>query len=94
MNMETKEIGTVKVLGPGCPRCQETKKLVFNALAELQIAADVQEVSDGTEIAKLGVRFTPAVIVGNEILVQGRIPKPEELKKWFLERAAQSLRTK
>ncbi len=92
--METKEIGTVKVLGPGCPRCQETKKLVFNALAELQIAADVQEVSDGTEIAKLGVRFTPAVIVGNEILVQGRIPKPEELKKWFLERAAQSLRTK
>ncbi len=69
------------------------KKLVFNVLAELQIAADVQEVSDGTEIAKLGVRFTPAVVVGSEILVQGRIPKPEELKKWFLERAAQSLRT-
>jgi len=92
--METKEIGTVKVLGLGCPRCQETKKLVFNALAELQIAVDVQEVSDGMEIAKLGVRFTPAVIVGNEILVQGRVPKPEELKKWFLERALGSLRTK
>jgi len=86
--METKEIGTVKVLGPGCSRCQETKKLVFNALAELQIAADVQEVSDGFEIAKLGVRSTPAVIVGNEILVQGRIPRPEELKKWFSERAS------
>ena len=83
----------MKVLGPGCPRCQETKKLVFNALAELQVAADVQEISDGAEIARLGVRFTPAVIVGNEILVQGRIPRPEELKKWFLERASGSHRT-
>jgi len=92
--MEIKEIGIVKVLGPGCPRCQETKKLVFNALAELQIAADVQEVSDGFEIAKLGVKYTPAVIVGNEILVQGRIPKSEELKKWFLERASMHLSTK
>ena len=92
--METKEIRIVKVLGPGCPRCQETKKLVFNALAELQIAADVQEVSDGFEIAKLGVKYTPAVIVGNEILVQGRIPKSEELKKWFLERASRHPSTK
>jgi len=92
--MATKEIGTVKVLGPGCSRCQETKRLVFNALAELDIAADVQEVSDGLEIAKLGVMYTPAVIVGNEILVQGRVPKSEELKKWFLERVPRSPRVK
>jgi len=92
--MATKEIGTVKVLGPGCSRCQETKRLVFNALAELDIAADVQEVSDGLEIAKLGVMYTPAVIVGNEILVQGRVPKSEELKKWFLERVPRSPRAK
>jgi len=88
--MVTKEIGTVKVLGPGCPRCHEMRKLVFNALAELNIAADVQDVSDGAEMARLGVRYTPAVIVGSEILVQGRIPKLAELKKWFLERAQTS----
>ena len=92
--METKEIGIVKVLGPGCPRCKEMKMLVFNALAELLIAADVQEVSDGGEIAKLGVSSTPAVIVGDEILVQGRIPRPEELKKWFSERASKHLSTR
>ncbi len=80
------ELAAVKVVGPGCSRCQETEILVFNALAELQIDADVQEVRDGRAMAELGVRFTPAVVVGDEILVQGRIPRPEELKRWFLER--------
>ncbi len=84
--MEAPMIGTVKVLGPGCPRCEETKRLVFNALAELDIAADVREVHDGTEIAKCGVMYTPAVIVGDEILVQGRVPKLGELKDWFRKR--------
>jgi small redox-active disulfide protein 2 len=86
--MESKVLGTVKVLGPGCPRCQETKRLVINALAELQLAADVQEVKDPKEIAKYGVMFTPAVIINNELVSQGRVPRYEEVKKWFIERAA------
>jgi small redox-active disulfide protein 2 len=79
--------GIVKVLGPGCPRCQETKRRVMNALSELQLIAEVQEVKDPKEIAKHGVLFTPAVIINNEIVSQGKIPEYEEVKKWFLERA-------
>ena len=85
--MQTRELGVVKVLGPGCPRCQETHRLVMNALAELGLAADVQDVSDYKEMAKLGVMFTPAVVANNEVLCQGRIPGLRELKKWFEERA-------
>lgn len=85
---ESKILGVVKVLGTGCPRCQETKRLVINALAELQLAADVQEVKDPKEIAKHGVMFTPAVIIDNQIVLQGRVPTYEEVKKWFVERAA------
>jgi len=62
-------------------------RLVINALAELQLAADVQEVKDPKEMARHGVLFTPAVIVNNEIVSQGRIPSYGELKKWFTERA-------
>ncbi len=85
--MGNKVLGVVKVLGPGCPRCQETKRLVINALAELQIAADVQEIKDPKEIAKLGVMFTPAVIINNQLVSQGRVPRYEEVKKWFTDRA-------
>jgi len=86
--LQSKKLGVVKVVGPGCPRCQETHRLVINALAELGVAADVQDVSDYKEMAKLGVMFTPAVVVNNEVLCQGRIPGIRELKKWFEERAS------
>jgi len=88
--MEKKGLGIVKVLGSGCPRCQETKRLIINALAELQLPADVQEVKDPKEIAKHGVMFTPAVIINNQIILQGRVPKYDEVKKWFIDRAAKS----
>jgi small redox-active disulfide protein 2 len=85
--LQARELGVVKVVGPGCPRCQETHRLVMKALAELGLAADVQDVSDYKEMAKLGVMFTPAVVTNNEVLCQGRIPTLHELKKWFEERA-------
>lgn len=88
--MSVKIIGTVRILGLGCPRCQETKRLVMNALSELQLIADVQEVKDPKEIAKHGVLFTPAVIINNEIVSQGKIPKYEEVKKWFTDRAVKN----
>jgi small redox-active disulfide protein 2 len=85
--MSVKTLGTVKVLGSGCPLCQETKKLVVNALIELQLAADVQEIKDPREIAKLGILFTPAIIINNEIVSQGEVPTYKEVKKWLRDRA-------
>ena len=88
--MSVKIIGTVKVLGLGCPRCQETIRLVMNALSELQLIAVVQEVKDPKEIAGHGVLFTPAVVINNEIVSQGKMPKYEEVKKWFTDRAVKN----
>lgn len=85
--MVAKVLGTVKILGTGCPRCQETERLVINALSELQLAADVQHVRDPKEIAKHGVLFTPAVIINGQLVSQGKVPKYEEVKKWLLDRA-------
>jgi hypothetical protein len=31
----------IKILGPGCPRCHDVEKRTFNALADLNLAADV-----------------------------------------------------
>jgi len=69
------------VAGPGCSRCQATEKNVFDACAELNLDADISHARDILEFAKLGVFLTPAVIVDGKIVVAGRIPTTEELKR-------------
>jgi len=71
----------IQVAGPGCARCQTTEKNVFNACAELDLAADISHIYDVRQYAALGVRFTPAVIVDGKVVVSGKVPTVEELKK-------------
>jgi small redox-active disulfide protein 2 len=71
----------IQVAGPGCPRCQETEKNVREACSQLNLAADISHVFDMKEFSKLGVLFTPAVIVNGKIVVSGKLPTVEELKK-------------
>lgn len=75
----------IQVAGPGCPRCLSTGKNVRDACAQLNLDADISHVYDMKEIAKLGVIFTPAVIVDGKIIVSGKLPAVEELKKLFSE---------
>ena len=69
--------------GPGCFRCQTTEKNVFNACSELDFAADISHVHDVRELAAMGVAMTPAVLVDGKVVVSGRVPTVEELKKLF-----------
>ncbi len=71
----------IQVAGPGCPRCQETEKNVREACAQLNLAADISHVFDMKVFVKLGVLFTPAVIVEGKIVVSRKLPTVEELKK-------------
>ncbi len=70
----------IQVAGPGCWRCHETEKNVFNACAELNLAANISHVYDVKQFVKLGVMMTPAVIVDGKIVVSGKIPTVEQLK--------------
>jgi hypothetical protein len=40
----------IKVLGPGCPKCQQVEQIVRDALAESGISASVEKVTDILEI--------------------------------------------
>lgn len=75
----------IQVAGPGCPRCIETEKNVREACAQLNLGADISHVFDMMEIARLGVIMTPAVIVDGKIVISGKLPTVEELKKLFSE---------
>ncbi len=69
----------IQVAGPGCPRCKATEQNVFNACAAMELTADISHVYDVKEYAKLGVRFTPAVIVDGTIIISGRVPTVADL---------------
>jgi len=69
----------IQIAGPGCPRCQTTEKNVINACAQMNLTADISHIYDVKEFAKIGVRFTPAVIVDGKIVVSGKVPTVEEL---------------
>ena len=73
----------IQVAGPGCARCHAVEKNVIEAVTELGIDADISKLSDMKEFVKLGVMFTPAVIVDGKVVISGKVPKVNELKKIF-----------
>jgi small redox-active disulfide protein 2 len=73
----------IKVLGPGCPRCQEAEKIVKEAVAESGVDATVEKVTDVMEIAGYGVFGTPAVVVDGEVKSVGKIPTKQETIEWI-----------
>ena len=72
----------IKVLGPGCPKCEATEKAVREVIAETGVDAKIEKVTDVMEIAKHGVFMTPSVVIDGEVKCVGKVPKKDELKAW------------
>lgn len=73
----------IKVLGPGCPRCNDLAKRTINVLAELNVAADVEKISDIKQMMAYGILATPALVINGQVKCAGRIPTADQLKKWI-----------
>lgn len=75
----------IRVLGPGCPRCHEVEKRTRDVLAELDIPADLQLITDINKIVEYRIFSTPGVVINGVIKSQGKIPSKAEIKKWIEE---------
>jgi small redox-active disulfide protein 2 len=73
----------IKVLGPGCPKCQQTEKVVEEAVAASGINAQIEKVTNVLDIARYGVLGTPAVVVDGQVKSVGKIPKKEDILSWI-----------
>ncbi len=69
----------IEVLGSGCSRCQQLEKDVYNALIDLDIAADVSKVQDIKKIMEYKVMTTPALVIDGQVKIAGRLPRKDEL---------------
>ncbi|WP_028581871.1 thioredoxin family protein [Desulfogranum japonicum] len=73
----------IKVLGPGCAKCEEAERVVLEAVAEAGKEATVEKVKDFNEFAKYGVFTTPAVVVDGQAKCVGKVPSKKEVLEWI-----------
>ena len=64
-------------------KCQQTEKVVKEAVAEAGVSAETEKVTDMMKIAGYGVFGTPAVVINGEVKSVGKIPKKDDVKKWL-----------
>jgi len=69
----------IKILGPGCRNCRKLEQRTRQALDDLGLDADVEEITDFPAIVGYGVMSTPGLVVDGEVLVSGRVPSASEI---------------
>jgi len=74
----------IKVLGPGCAKCNTLEKSVIKALAELNLTSNVEKVDDIQKIIAYGVMSTPALVINGNVIIKGSVPSVKELKEIIL----------
>jgi len=73
----------IEVLGPGCPKCNNTAENVKQALTELNLTAEVVKVTDIKAMIEKGVMMTPGLIIDGKIVLQGKIPTVQQVKEFI-----------
>ena len=73
----------VKVLGPGCKRCDAAVKMVQEAAAQAGVSVTVSKVTDYAAIAGYGIAATPGIVVDGTVVHAGGLPKPADLLRWL-----------
>jgi small redox-active disulfide protein 2 len=75
----------VKVLGPGCARCNTTAEMVKTEAEKAGIAVTVEKITDYAAIAGYGIASTPSIVVDGRVVHAGGLPKAADIQKWLKE---------
>lgn len=71
----------IEVLGPGCTRCKETFRVVQHVVEQSGLSVEVVKDESIERMMALGLMATPGVAIDGKIVISGRIPKAEEVRK-------------
>jgi len=73
---------TIKILGSGCPKCQQLEANAKKAVEELELKnVEVEHIYDVKKIIEMGIMMTPAMAIDEKIVSAGKIPSVEEIKE-------------
>ena len=75
----------IKILGPGCPNCKKMHEMAIRALADLNVAAEVEHINDWKEILRY-IPETPGLIIDEKVKHYGKpLPSLEKVKQLIQE---------
>ena len=70
----------IKILGPGCRRCEQLAAATKEAADQLGIDYELEKVKDVAKFADYGVMMTPGLVVDGEVKSQGKVLSSDEIK--------------
>ena len=71
----------IKVLGGGCKSCEALLKSVKEAVANKEINAEIEYITDMEKIIGYGVMSMPALMIDDKIVSAGKVLKAKDVEK-------------
>ncbi|MBK8398333.1 MAG: TM0996/MTH895 family glutaredoxin-like protein [Leptospiraceae bacterium] len=75
----------IKILGTGCQKCVTLEYQTQTAVNQLQLDASIEKVTEMSEIMKYDILSTPALVIDEQVIFTGKVPKTEEIKELLLQ---------
>lgn len=72
---------TIKVLGACCKKSTETFENTKEAVKEMGLDVEVENVGDIVEISRYGVMSTPALVINEKVVSFGKLLKTKDIIK-------------
>jgi small redox-active disulfide protein 2 len=75
----------IKVLGPGCAKCQSLEKIVKEVIATLKLEVKVEEIKDMKKIMQYPILMTPGLVINEKVVMSGKVPSKAEVELLIME---------
>ena len=73
----------IKILGPGCARCDQLEKITKEVVKELGIDVSLEHVKDVKKIMEYPILHTPGLVLNEEVVCSGRVPTKTEVTTYI-----------
>ena len=74
----------IKVLGPGCAKCQSLEKTVKEVVSALKLDIKVEEIKDMKKIMQYPILMTPGLVINEKVVMSGKVPSKAEVEQLIM----------
>jgi small redox-active disulfide protein 2 len=75
----------IKVLGPGCAKCQSLEKTVKEVVTALKLDIKVEEIKDMKKIMQYPILMTPGLVINEKVVMSGKVPSKAEVERLIMD---------
>jgi len=71
----------IKVFGSGCSNCKKLYETTKKIIKELDIKTGVEYIEDVSEMIKMGIMSSPALVIDDKIILAGGNKSEKDIKE-------------